>query len=102
MKRTLAGLLLIAAFPLAAQTPAPAPEKPAAAPAAAEPRKPLILRLDQIEPGRRMSVGPSAEEKVQSQSLPSLGGDARALEKVPAGSRGSPFPKSPENVNELR
>jgi hypothetical protein len=101
VKRTLAGLLLIAALPLAAQTPAPAPEKPAATPAA-EPRKPLILRLDQIEPGRRMSVGPSAEEKVQSQSLPSLGGDARALEKVPAGSRGSPFPKSPENVNELR
>jgi 3-oxoacyl-ACP reductase-like protein len=91
MKPALAIAFTLFAAAAAAQTPAPAPQKapapanaapapanaapaPAnAAPAsAAEPHKPLILRLDEID-GPKMSFGASQGETYQSNQLPDLG-----------------------------
>ena len=96
-------LILIAfSLPAAAQAPAPVPEKPAAAPEKpaaappAEPRRPLILRLDEVE-GPKMSFGASQGEKYQSEALPGLGSGARQLD--PSWSpRTSPYPHSSDNL----
>jgi hypothetical protein len=79
MKRSLLAIALsLLAGAAAAQTPAPAAPKPAApaatAPAAApaEPRKPLVLRLDEIE-GPRMSFGASQSETYKKSDLPDIG-----------------------------
>jgi hypothetical protein len=91
-------------LPAAAQTPAPAPapEKPAATPEKpaaaqpAEPRRPLILRLDEVD-GPKVSFGASQGESYKSDSLPGLGAGARPLD--PSWSpRTSPYPHSSENL----
>jgi hypothetical protein len=81
--------------PAAAPAPAAAPEKPAAT-QPVEPRRPLILRLDEID-GPKPSFGASEGEKYQGRELPSLGGDARKVEGggIP---RSSPYPHSSENL----
>ena len=99
-------LLLLAAVSLQAAgqapaeppKPAAAPDKPAAAPST-EPRRPLILRLDEVD-GPRMSFGRSASETDAGKELPSLGGDARKINPnwAPPGSRGSPYPHTSENL----
>jgi hypothetical protein len=107
MKTALAAVVLCAfAAAAAAQTaPAPSTSPAKAAPAApaaqkpAEPRKPLILRLDEID-GPRMEFGPSPGESYQSKELPALGGDARALPTLPAGTSGSPFPRDAEKSSQ--
>ena len=89
-------------LPAAAQTPAPAPapERPAAKPETpaaaqpAEPRRPLILRLDEID-GPRPSFGASQGERYQSNQLPTLGGDARMPDYQ---LRTNPYPHSSENL----
>jgi len=94
-------LLLLACAAAAAQTPAPSTNPPAAPAAAApaqkpaEPRKPLILRLDEIE-GPRMHFGASPDEKYQPAELPSLGGDTRSLENARSidKNRASPYPSN--------
>jgi hypothetical protein len=91
--------LLAAAGPAAAQssTPASAAPSPAQPPERAAPASPrLILRLDEID-GPKMNFGRSADEKVPSKDLPTLGGDARPIDRTP--SPGSVFPKeSTSNV----
>jgi hypothetical protein len=107
MKRSLSAIALsLLAGAAAAQAPAPAAPKPAAAtpapaaqPAPAEPRKPLVLRLDEID-GPRMTFGASPNEKIQSKELPSLGGDARPLPTLPAGTSGSAFPRDAEKASQ--
>jgi hypothetical protein len=79
--------------PVVAPKPAPVPDKPIAAPAA-EPSRPLILRLDEID-GPRPSFGASPGERYQGGQLPALGGDARQVE---GGLRGNPYPHSSENL----
>ncbi|HEY2335981.1 MAG TPA: hypothetical protein VGI18_01295, partial [Burkholderiales bacterium] len=79
--------------------PAAATPAPAAQPAPAEPRKPLVLRLDEID-GPRMTFGASPNEKIQSKELPSLGGDARPLPTLPAGTSGSAFPRDAEKASQ--
>jgi hypothetical protein len=90
---------LALAQPAEAPKPAAAPEKPAATPAAnppAEPRRPLILRLDEVD-GPKMSFGASQGEKYQSEALPGLGSGARQLD--PSWSpRTTPYPHSSDNL----
>ena len=95
--------LLALSLPAAAQTPAPAPEKPAATPEkpaaaqpAAEPRRPLILRLDDPD-GPKMSFGASEGERYRGAELPTLGGDARRVDPNWSPST-SPYPHSSENL----
>jgi hypothetical protein len=110
MKRSLSAIALsLLAGTAAAQAPVPAapnaaaatpaPAAPAAQPAPAEPRKPLVLRLDEID-GPRMTFGASPNEKIQSKELPSLGGDARPLPTLPAGTSGSAFPRDAEKASQ--
>jgi hypothetical protein len=107
MKRSLSAIALsLLAGTAAAQAPAPAAPNaaaatpaPAAQPAPAEPRKPLVLRLDEID-GPRMTFGASPNEKIQSKELPSLGGDARPLPTLPAGTSGSAFPRDAEKASQ--
>ena len=95
-------ILAACSLPAAAQAPVPAPEKPAAAPEKpaatppAEPRRPLILRLDEVD-GPKMSFGASQGERYQSEALPGLGSGARQLD--PSWSpRTSPYPHSSDNL----
>ena len=81
-------LLLAFALPAAAQQ---APQ-PAAEPAKPAERRPLNLRLD--NPSSFATEAPA--EKVPAKSLPTLGEDARKIERnVPLGekSEGGPYPK---------
>jgi hypothetical protein len=92
-------LLLLLGFSLdaaaqPAKPPAPAPEKPAVT-QPAEARRPLILRLDEVD-GPRMSFGRSSTETEKPRDLPSLGGDARKID--PAQLNGSPFPKQYNDI----
>ena len=85
--------LLVAAAPVAAQTPAPADN---------EPRKPLNLRLDDAmrsQPVIQFGSPPATKKEAES-GLPSLGSDARKMETGPArpDSR-SPIPKDSEMQN---
>ncbi len=109
MTRWLPGLtaiaLLAAAGAAAAQAPArpqaqppaaaPAPQAPATPPQAAE-RRPLILDLDETSRRQIMSGSRSAETGSRGANLPSLGEDARKID--PALMRGSPYPKSYNDV----
>jgi hypothetical protein len=96
-------VLLAFSLPAAAQTPAPAPEKPAATPEkpaatqpATEPRRPLILRLDDPD-GPKMSFGASEGERYRPADLPALGEGTRPID--PSWSpRSSPYPHSSENL----
>jgi hypothetical protein len=92
----LLGFSLDAAAQAPAANPAPAqtPEKPAVT-QPAEPRRPLILRLDEID-GPRMSFGRSSTETEKPKDLPSLGGDARKIE--PTQSSSSPYPKQYNDI----
>src|SRR5687768_1404602 len=85
----------VAQAPAEAPKPAPEPAKPAATPAA-EPRRPLILRLDEID-GPKPTFAPSESERTPSADLPSLGGDARSVERAKS-LRSSPYPHSSENL----
>jgi hypothetical protein len=85
----------VAQAPAEAPKAAAEPDKPAATPAA-EPRRPLILRLDEID-GAKPTFAPSESEKTRSGDLPSLGGDARTLERAKS-LRSSPYPHSSENL----
>ena len=97
----LAFLLLVAACPVAAQSPSaqpPAPQAPAAPQPQPQPaeRRPLILELDETSRRQIMSGSRSAETGSRGANLPSLGEDARKVD--PALMRGSPFPKSYNDV----
>ena len=90
--KLLACALLIAAAPVAAQTP----------PAEKEPRRPLNLNLDDAMRSQPViQFGPPPATKKEAEGgLPSLGSDARKMEAGPArpDSR-SPIPKDSEMQN---
>jgi hypothetical protein len=101
MKRSLSAIALsLLAGAAAAQAPAPAAPKPAAPAAAApapaaqpapvEARKPLVLRLDEIE-GPRMSIGASPSETFKKSDLPEIGSSKPSPSWTPP--PGSTFPK---------
>jgi hypothetical protein len=95
MKRSLSAIALsLLAGAAAAQAPAPAAPKPAApaaaAPAPVEARKPLVLRLDEIE-GPRMSIGASPSETFKKSDLPEIGSSKPSPSWTPP--PGSTFPK---------
>jgi hypothetical protein len=111
VRATSATLLALALLAAAGQalaqspaTPAAEPKPPAAAaPSTAQPperpaapRAPLILRLDEID-GPKPTFAPSESERPPSADLPSLGGDARAMERAKS-LRSSPYPHSSENL----
>ena len=98
---TLAFLLLAATCPVAAQSPAAQPPAPQPqAPAAPQPqpaeRRPLILELDETSRRQITSGSRSAETGSRGANLPSLGEDARKID--PALMRGSPYPKSYNDI----
>ena len=92
MKRRLVALAFAAAWPAAAQTPAPAEERPAS-PRASPPASPgprLNLKLD--NPAQYSRETP--KDSGSAEPLPALGGDARSLPaREPASSRTSPYPQ---------
>jgi hypothetical protein len=99
MKRSLptlvAFLLLAAAGQVSAQSPAPQPQPPAT-PASQPPERaagerPLNLNLKLDDASRHRIMSGATEERPSGTALPSLGGDARAVElKAPPE---SVFPK---------
>ena len=76
--------------PAAPATAAPAPAAPSAQPAPAEARKPLVLRLDEID-GPRMSIGASPSETFKKSDLPEIGSSKPSPSWTPP--PGSTFPK---------
>jgi len=104
MKKSLSAIALsLLAGAAAAQTSAPAAPKPAAPaaaatpaapaasqPASGEPRKPLVLRLDEID-GPRMSFGASQGETFKKSDLPEIGSSKPSPAWTPP--PGSTFPK---------
>ena len=84
--------LLAAAGPVAAQSPAPQPPATSASQPPerkADGEKPLNLKLD--DASRRRIMSGSTEERPGGAALPSLGGDARPLDRTTP--RASPYPK---------
>ena len=84
----LLAVAMTAALPAAAQQPS----QPAAEPAKPSERRPLNLRLD--NPSSFATEAPA--EKAPAKNLPTLGEDARKIERsVPLGekSQGGPYPK---------
>ena len=87
--------LLAAAGPAAAQSPAPQPPQPPATTASPTPEpkasgeRTLNLRLD--DASRRRIMSGSTEERPAGAALPSLGGDARPLDRTTP--RTAPFTK---------
>jgi hypothetical protein len=94
-------LLLAAAGPLAAQSPAPQPSapQPPATPASQPPEhkaageRTLNLNLDDAS-RRQIMRGSESTEQARSTALPSLGGDARNLGTM----RSDPYPKTSDNL----
>ena len=87
----LLAVAMTAALPAAAQQ-APPPSQPSAEPARPPERRPLNLRLD--NPSSFATEAPA--EKAPAKNLPTLGEDARKIERpVPLGqkSEGGPYPK---------
>jgi hypothetical protein len=80
--------------PAAASPPSQQPAAPASQPAE---RKPLILHLDDAS-RRQIMFGPGGNQSAEgasrgSDSLPSLGGDARRVDPAQLRDRSSPYPK---------
>jgi hypothetical protein len=88
MRRGAAALLLACALgPAAAQTGLNAPAEPKE-----RERRPLNLKLE--NPSSWATTAPDAEKRTES--LPTLGGDARKVEQLPpSGARTSPYPSEP-------
>ncbi len=97
MKRRLAALAFAAAaWPAAAQTPAPAEERPASPSASPAPSPGPRLNLKLDNPAQYSRETP--KDSGSAEPLPSLGGDARSLPaRDPArdstSSRNSPYPQ---------
>jgi hypothetical protein len=98
----IAFLLLAAAGPLAAQSPAPQPSapQPPATPSSQPPERkaagerPLNLNLKLDDASRHRIMSGSTEEKPGGEALPSLGGDARKLGPL----RSDPYPPSSDRI----
>jgi hypothetical protein len=95
MKRRLAALAFAAAaWPAAAQTPAPAEERPASSPASPAPSPSPRLNLKLDNPAQYSRETP--QDSGSAELLPALGGDARSLPataSTPSRNASSPYPQ---------
>jgi hypothetical protein len=92
MKKRLAALAFAAAWPAAAQTPAPAEERPPSSRAAPAPSPGPRLNLKLDNPAQYSRETP--RDSGSAELLPALGGDARALPaREPMSSRNPTYPQ---------